>query len=298
MHVLRVWLGEIEMIWRAMTRFVVASILPLAFGWACAPSDSTDGRRPAIDAGGGQAGRPGGDPAGGNPGGAAGTGASGGSAGAAGSSGRSGSGSGGTSGSGGAGGASASGGSSGRGGALPEGGTSGGAAGAGGTAGSSAGSSPGGAAGAAGTAGRSSGGAAGTGAGGIDAGSSGGRSGAGGAAGAAGTGGAAGDAGNSEACRMVQSEYATELATQVACDPTLSRTQCAGRVPAGPGCDCRIAIEPKDPFAIEHLANIEQSWFQAGCSMRTCPMPCPPGTRAVCQTDAMSTLGGRCVMMP
>ncbi|HMI87875.1 MAG TPA: hypothetical protein VK550_27520 [Polyangiaceae bacterium] len=58
--------------------------MPLAFGWACAPSDATDGSRPAIDAGGGQAGGPGGNPAGGNPGGAAGTGASGGRAGAAG----------------------------------------------------------------------------------------------------------------------------------------------------------------------------------------------------------------------
>ena len=277
-------------IWRALPRFVVASILPLAFGWACAPSDSTDGRRPAIDAGGGQAGMPTGNPVGGNPGGAAGRGGSGGGAGAAGSSGRSGSGNGGTSASGGGGGASASGGSSGRGGALPEGGTPGGAAGVGGTAGSSAGSSPGGAAGAGGTAGRSSGGAAGMGAGGVDGGSSGGTSGAGGAAGAGGT--------NGEACRMVQSEYAAELEKQVACNPKVSTTQCAGRVPAGPGCDCRIAIEPKDPFAIEHLANIEDSWFQAGCSMRTCPTPCPPGTRAVCQTDATSMLGGRCTTMP
>ena len=271
-----------------MPRFVVASILPLAFGWACAPSDSTDGRRPAVDAGGGQAGSSGGNPAGGNPGGAAGTGASGGGAGAAGSAGRSGSGNGGTSGSGGGGGASGSGGSSGRGGALPEGGASGGAAGAGGTAGSSAGSSPGGGAGAGGTAGRSSGGAAGTGAGGIDGGSSGGTSGAGGAAGAAGT--------NGEACRKVQSDYAAELVTQVACK--VSSAQCASRVPAAPGCECRIAIEPKDPFAIENLLNIEDGWFRAGCSMPTCPMPCPPGTRAVCQTDAMSTLGGRCALMP
>jgi hypothetical protein len=97
----------------------------------------------------------------------------------------------------------------------------------------------------------------------------------------------------------VQSDYAAELALQVACNPKVSSAQCAGRVPAAPACgNCRIAIEPKDPFAIENLANIEDGWFRAGCSMPTCPMPCPSGTRAVCQTDAMSTLGGRCAMMP
>jgi len=36
------------------------------------------------------------------------------------------------------------------------------------------------------------------------------------------------------------------------------QAQCAGRVPASPGCVCKIVIEPKDPFAIENLANIEE----------------------------------------
>jgi hypothetical protein len=98
---------------------------------------------------------------------------------------------------------------------------------------------------------------------------------------------------------MVQSDYAAELEKQVACNPRLSSMQCAGRVPAAPACgNCRIAIEPKDPFAIENLTNIEDGWFRAGCSMPTCPTPCPSGTRAVCQTDATSTLGGRCALMP
>lgn len=139
-----------------------------------------------------------------------------------------------------------------------------------------------------GGAGGSQGGAGGSAAAGNHAGGGGG---AGGLA-AGGTGGTGGS--NAAVCQMVKTEYADELEKQLACKPG-SGSQCTNKVAAAPGCECRVFIQPADPFAIEHLSNVGNGWFEADCSMASCPAKCSTATAGTCQADAKSPLGGRCV---
>jgi hypothetical protein len=93
---------------------------------------------------------------------------------------------------------------------------------------------------------------------------------------------------------MIRSEYLAELDKQLACTPNAA-SQCTDRAAAGPGCECRVFIEPADPFAIEHLSNVANGWFTADCSMPSCPAKCSTAATGTCQADAKSPLGGRCV---
>jgi hypothetical protein len=93
---------------------------------------------------------------------------------------------------------------------------------------------------------------------------------------------------------MVQTEYATELDKQLACKPNVA-AQCVDRAAAAPGCECRVFIQPGDPFAIEHLSNVASGWFDADCSMASCPAQCSSAAAGTCQADPSSPLGGRCV---
>jgi hypothetical protein len=93
---------------------------------------------------------------------------------------------------------------------------------------------------------------------------------------------------------MVRTEYAAELEKQLACNPKGS-SQCANRAAAAPGCECRVFIQPSDPFAIEGLANIEEGWFKANCSMPSCPAKCSTAATGSCQADSKSPSGGRCI---
>lgn len=174
--------------------------------------------------------------------------------------------------------------SAGTGGAAAAGGvaTSGGAGTA--TAGSTAGGS---ATNNAGTGGHSSAGMAGTSAGGAHAGAA-----AGGGAGT--TSGGSGGTSSAAACDMVKMEYAAELAKQLECKPGAG-SQCTNRAAAAPGCECRVFIQPSDPFAIEHLSNVANGWFDADCSNPSCPAKCSTAAAGTCQADAKSSLGGRCV---
>jgi hypothetical protein len=127
---------------------------------------------------------------------------------------------------------------------------------------------------------------------------------AGGGVGAAGGGGSAGggvsaagggSAGsNGAACKVVQSEYAVELDKQLLCNPNAG-SQCSNRVAAAPGCECRVFIQPSDPFAIEHLSNVANGWFDHDCSMPSCPAKCSTAAVGTCQPDPKSSLGGRCL---
>jgi hypothetical protein len=94
-------------------------------------------------------------------------------------------------------------------------------------------------------------------------------------------------------CAELAKAYADELAVQVACTPG-AQNQCQSRVEAVPGCDCRVPIQPKDPFAIENLFNMQDDWLTADCAPLTCLATCPSGNGR-CQADSGSTLGGRCV---
>lgn len=101
-------------------------------------------------------------------------------------------------------------------------------------------------------------------------------------------------AGTSTVCEGVASEYRVELERQSSCDPNAGQ-QCTDRAAAAPGCECRVFIEPTDPFAIEHLSNVANGWFDADCSMPRCPAKCSTATAGTCQVDVSSPLGGRCV---
>jgi len=118
----------------------------------------------------------------------------------------------------------------------------------------------------------------------------GGASGDGGSAGSSGGGGASSNA----VCQMVKSEYAAELEKQLGCKPNTA-SQCTNKVAAAPGCECRVFMQPTDPFAIEHLSNLGNGWFEADCSMPSCPAKCSTAAAGTCQADAKSPLGGRCV---
>lgn len=134
------------------------------------------------------------------------------------------------------------------------------------------------------------------GAGGSVGGSAGSAGGSGGSAGATGAsgGGGGGGAGANAMCQTIKSEYAAELEKQLACNPNAG-SQCTDRAAAAPGCECRVFIEPSDPFAIEHLSNVANGWFDEDCSMPTCPAKCTTANAGSCQADPKSPLGGRCV---
>jgi hypothetical protein len=102
-----------------------------------------------------------------------------------------------------------------------------------------------------------------------------------------------GGAGTSAACQAVKSEYAAELELQLACNPNAA-SQCVNKAAAAPGCECRVFIQPADPFAIEHLSNVANGWFDGDCSMPSCPAKCTTAAVGNCQADPKSSLGGRC----
>ena len=106
----------------------------------------------------------------------------------------------------------------------------------------------------------------------------------GGAAGS--TAGAAGTGGTSPTCAEIETEYATSFAEQLSCDPG-DADQCRDRIEAAAGCDCLVFIEPKDPFAIEHLLDVNIDWLDADCENPTCPSPCPSGARGACGSDGL-----------
>jgi hypothetical protein len=93
---------------------------------------------------------------------------------------------------------------------------------------------------------------------------------------------------------MAKAAYAAELAKQLECKPGAA-SQCTNRAAAAPGCECRVFIQPSDPFAIEHLSNVANDWFDGDCSNPTCPAKCSTAAAGTCQADAKSSLGGRCV---
>jgi hypothetical protein len=93
---------------------------------------------------------------------------------------------------------------------------------------------------------------------------------------------------------MVKKEYAAELEKQLECKPGAG-SQCTNRAAAAPGCECRVFIQPSDPFAIEHLSNVANAWFDEDCSNPSCPAKCSTAAAGTCQADAKSSLGGRCV---
>ena len=158
------------------------------------------------------------------------------------------------------------------------------------TLGGGAGSGTAGSASEAGRGGHSTAGVAGMSAGGAHAGAT-----TGGNAGSS-SGGSGGSGGTSSAavCDKVKTEYASELAKQLECKPGAG-SQCTNRAAAAPGCECRVFIQPADPFAIEHLSNLANGWFDADCSMPSCPAKCSTAAAGTCQADAKSSLGGRCV---
>lgn len=112
----------------------------------------------------------------------------------------------------------------------------------------------------------------------------------GGLAGAGGTGGTTAVDG---ACRELESDYAASLEEQRTC--TLNQSPCDDFAVIRPGCgDCRVAIEPKDLFAIENLLNIEDAWFRADCPPPDCPADCPTTVGASCEADPADSSRGLC----
>jgi hypothetical protein len=93
---------------------------------------------------------------------------------------------------------------------------------------------------------------------------------------------------------MIAEDYAAELEQQLRCDPSGGQ-QCVNRAAAAPGCECRVFIQPTDPFAIEHLSNVANGWFDADCSAPACPAACSAAAAGTCQADPKSPSGGRCV---
>ena len=106
--------------------------------------------------------------------------------------------------------------------------------------------------------------------------------------------GGVGSAGTSAVCQMIKVEYQSELEKQLLCNPKAA-SQCANKVAAAPGCDCRVFIQPTDPFAIEHLSNVMDGWFGADCSTPSCPAKCTTAATGTCQADSNSSLGGHCM---
>jgi hypothetical protein len=114
----------------------------------------------------------------------------------------------------------------------------------------------------------------------------------GGAAGS--TAGAAGAGDTSPTCAEIETEYAASFAEQLSCDPG-DADQCQDRIEAAAGCDCLVFIEPKDPFAIEHLINVNIDWLDADCENPACPSSCPGGTRG---TRGTCGSNGLCAAQP
>jgi hypothetical protein len=114
-----------------------------------------------------------------------------------------------------------------------------------------------------------------------------------GAAGGASPGGAGagGSADASARCAQIATEYASSFAEQLTCNPG-GGDQCQDRIEAAPGCDCLVFIEPKDPFAIEHLTNVFIDYLDADCESPMCPDTCPDAARGTCGSD------GRCTSAP
>jgi hypothetical protein len=103
--------------------------------------------------------------------------------------------------------------------------------------------------------------------------------------------GAGGSGGSGVTCAQIAAEYASSFAEQVTCNPGAGN-QCQDRIEAAPGCDCRLFIEPKDPFAIEDLLNVYAAWLDANCQDPMCPSSCPSGMNGVCGSN------GRCTEAP
>jgi hypothetical protein len=116
------------------------------------------------------------------------------------------------------------------------------------------------------------------------------------ASGSAGSNAGQSGAGMSDVCDRVRSEYLTELDRQLDCNPNAGQ-QCVNRAAAAPGCECRVFIQPTDPFAIEQLSNLADGWFTADCNMPSCPLACSTASAGTCQPDARSPLGGRCTSL-
>lgn len=108
---------------------------------------------------------------------------------------------------------------------------------------------------------------------------------------AAGKGGAGGAADTGARCAEIEAQYASSFAEQLRCDPRVGG-QCQDRIEAAPGCDCLAFIEPKDPFAIEHLTNVFIDYLDADCKNPMCPNSCAGGTSGWCGPE------GRCASAP
>ena len=93
---------------------------------------------------------------------------------------------------------------------------------------------------------------------------------------------------------MIRTDYATELAKQLPCDPSAAN-QCINRAAAAPGCSCRVFIQPTDLFATENLSNMANAWFDADCTNPTCPATCTTATTGTCKADSTSPKGGKCI---
>jgi hypothetical protein len=104
----------------------------------------------------------------------------------------------------------------------------------------------------------------------------------------AGGAGAGGSADASERCAEIEAEYASSFAQQLTCNPG-GGEQCQDRIEAAAGCGCLVFIEPKDPFAIEHLTNVFIDYLDADCESSMCPGTCPSGARGTCGSDGLCT---------
>ena len=89
-------------------------------------------------------------------------------------------------------------------------------------------------------------------------------------------------------CAAIESEYASSLAEQIACNPGQGDS-CQDRIEVAAGCGCLVFIEPKEPFAIEHLTNVFIDYLDADCENPACPSPCPSGTRGACGSNGLCT---------
>lgn len=118
----------------------------------------------------------------------------------------------------------------------------------------------------------------------------GGVAGASGASGSAGSAGSGGTPGTSAQCAELAAAYASALAEQVTCNAGAAN-QCGSSAEAAPGCDCHVFIQPKDPFAIEHLLNLQADWFDADCEDPQCPVDCSDSEQGSCSQSGQCAAG-------
>src|SRR5688572_2875804 len=111
---------------------------------------------------------------------------------------------------------------------------------------------------------------------------------AGGGHGGSTAGGTTSGSGNAERCAEIETEYAIALEEQISCSPN-GQNQCGSSAEAAPGCDCQVFIQPKDPFAIEALLNLQFDWFDADCSDPDCPADCSSGSQGTCAANGRCT---------